>query len=178
MLPIKNIKLPKSNEPGSFGAIRKFDIHTGVDLYCEYYTPVYAIEDGYIKRFGQFTGKSAGSPWWKDTDFILIQGKSGCILYGEIEREASLLKPMLGEFITAGTLLGYVIPVLKIDKGRPMNMLHIELYSHDYDGDGVIWNLTESCPDQLWDITPVLKREINRSKPFFKRILGYLGIDI
>ena len=32
------------DEPGLFGAVRKFDIHTGIDLYCEISTDVVAVE--------------------------------------------------------------------------------------------------------------------------------------
>jgi murein DD-endopeptidase MepM/ murein hydrolase activator NlpD len=178
MFPIKSkVKLPKSNEPGSFGFVRKHDIHTGVDLYCPHFTAVYAIEDGEIIRVGQFTGGQE-SPWWNDTDFILIKGKSGCILYGEIEVAAWFLRVTDGETVKKGDCLGYVIPVLKKDKGLPMTMLHIELYNPKYEGNGEIWKLNQPQPELLWDITPLLKRELNSEKPFLRRIFGYFGINI
>lgn len=178
MLPINcKIQLPKKTQPGSFGFVRKHDIHTGVDLYCNFREPAYAIEDGYIINRGHFTGYDE-SPWWNNTDFLLIQGKSGCILYGEIELAAWHVRGAVGDYVTAGSLLGYVIPVLKKDKGLPMNMLHIELYDRSYTGCGEVWKLNESQPIPLKDITPLLKREINRKKPIFKRLLGYIGIDI
>ncbi len=36
MFPLKNYKhnIPIGIEFGAFGVIRKFDVHTGVDLYC------------------------------------------------------------------------------------------------------------------------------------------------
>lgn len=180
MFPIKpyTYKFPKPEEPGSFGAIRKYDCHTGVDLYCQFMQPVYAIESGLIKRVGHFTGPKVNTPWWNDTDFILIEGKSGCILYGEIQLPSHFIKPTENEYVDEGTLLGYVIPVLKKDKGRPMNMLHIELYEHGYDGDGVVWERRDPRPKQLQDITPLLKREFNRQKPIFRRLLGHIGINI
>ena len=39
-------KIPAANR---WGAVRKFDNHTGVDLFCDPGTPVYAIEDGEVK---------------------------------------------------------------------------------------------------------------------------------
>ena len=38
----------KDDHPGAFGAIRKFDVHTGVDLYCKKRTPICAVEDGEV----------------------------------------------------------------------------------------------------------------------------------
>lgn len=156
MFPLKSkVTLPAKNEPGSFGFPRKHDVHTGVDLYCSKNEPVYAIEDGFIVRSGRFTGASVGSPWWNETDYILIKGASGAILYGEI----SLNEPQ-SFHVQEGQLLGWVKPVLKTDKGLPMNMLHIELYDRTYTGDGVVWELYHSQPSQLMDITPILKREL------------------
>jgi len=180
MFPILHFKnkLPTKTEPGSFGFIRKHDIHTGVDLYTETKELIYTMEDGYVVRTGHFTGEQVGTPWWNNTDYILIRSKSGCILYGEIELVPQFIRPMVNEFVEAGTVIGYVKPVLKKDKGRPMNMLHIELYDHNYNGDGVVWNLNEPKPEQLRDITPLLKKEFNRQKPLFRRLLGYIGINI
>lgn len=39
--------------------------------------PVVAIVD--------FTGQSAGSPWWNETKAVLVESKSGVICYAEIE---------------------------------------------------------------------------------------------
>lgn len=176
MLPISSkIILPKKNEPGSFGCVRKFDVHTGVDLYCSLHEPVYAIEDGIIIGVGHFTGYEE-SPWWNDTDYILIRGKSGCILYGEIQVSAHLVHGAEGDSVKAGDFLGQVVPVLKKDKGRPLNMLHIELYDGSYTGSGVVWKLNETKPKELKDITPILKREIFKNKPIIKNILHYAGI--
>lgn len=179
MLPFKcHITLPLKTEPGSFGFVRKHDIHTGVDLYCEEGEPVYAIEDGEIIKVGHFTGEQCGTAWWHNTDFVLIRSKSGNILYGEIKVAPYLLRGAEGSHVHEGMFLGCVTPVLKKDKGRPMNMLHIELYSNDYVGDGVVWDLNQPCPEHLRDITPLLKREIRRSKPVLKRLLSYIGINI
>lgn len=178
MFPLQSYKhkIPTSKQPGGYAAVRKYDIHTGVDLYCNENDNVYAIESGVIIRSGHFTGEQAGSPWWNNTDFILVKGKSGCILYGEIQLSPYFLRGAIGDQISEGTILGKVIPVLKKDKGLPMNMLHIELYKPRYQGEGVIWNLNTPKPEPLKDITPLLKREFNREKPFLRRLLGYIGI--
>lgn len=58
--PIKDkFSLPTSE--GVFGAKRKFDMHTGIDLYCTEQTPVYAIEDGIVIGVENFTGPNADS---------------------------------------------------------------------------------------------------------------------
>ena len=47
--PLKNInKIPKKPHPAAFGSIRKFDIHTGVDLYCNPGDSVVSILDGEV----------------------------------------------------------------------------------------------------------------------------------
>jgi len=160
MLPLKcKIQLPTDTEPGRFGAVRKFDIHTGVDLYCDDGEPVYAIEDGTIINHGRFTGASIGFPWWEETDCICIKGKSGIILYGEITIREELLNRI---WIKEGELIGHVKRVLKVDKGRPMSMLHIELYNENYVGHWVEWTLDQPRPTGLEDITPILQKELEK----------------
>jgi len=75
MFPIKN-PYQWPDHPGTFGAIRKFDIHTGVDLYCDHGTKVYSIEPGLVISVENFTGSLAESPWWNDTQAVLIKGVS------------------------------------------------------------------------------------------------------
>lgn len=80
--------IPKSQEghPGAFGAIRKYDIHTGVDLYVQQHNSntVKAVEDGVVVSVVDFTGPAAESPWWNATKAILLEGKSGVVCYGEV----------------------------------------------------------------------------------------------
>ena len=122
----KFTSLPIFPHVGSFGAIRKFDIHTGVDLYCVEGTEVIAVEDGIVKNVGPFTGVLTNSPWWEDTDFVSVTGKTGTVVYGEI---VSQLSP--GQKIKQGQNMGYVKRVLRKDKGRPTSMLHLELIVND-----------------------------------------------
>ena len=85
--PLKNpfLYIPTYPHLGAFGASRKHDIHTGVDLYCNAGDSVYAVESGIVKAKGVFTGKKNGTGWWNDTDYIIVSGKSGNVVYGEIE---------------------------------------------------------------------------------------------
>lgn len=151
-------KMP--DEPGLFGAIRKFDIHTGVDIYTYPGMPVLAVEDGIVVKIEDFTGEKAGSPWWNDTEAVLIEGVSGVVCYGEI---APLKSIQVGVQIRRGDCLGCVLPVLKKDKGRPMTMLHLELYEHGT-RETVLWGLGEEKPKTLKDPTPYLLRTLGLSE--------------
>lgn len=139
--PLKNL-LPISSE-GSFGALRRYDIHTGIDLYCENGDEVYSIEDGIISAIVDFTGPCAGSPWWNDTKAVFVEGMSGAVLYGEIE---PLIK--VGDKIQAGDLIGKVIQVLKKDKGKPLCMLHLECYTKGTT-EPVWWYIGDTKPYNL-----------------------------
>lgn len=129
---------------GVFGAVRKHDIHTGIDLYCREYSEVFAIEDGVVVNICDFTGEKADSPWWENTQAVLIEGESGVILYGEVSTNLNI-----GDIIKEGQMIGNVLRVLKKDKGLPTTMLHLELYKPGYRGCGEIWNLNEDKPEVL-----------------------------
>lgn len=149
--------LPKHDEPGSFGAVRKYDIHTGVDIYCNTKDCVIAVEDGEVIDKGAFTGKQVNTDWWNDTDYIVVKGKSGYVLYGEIE--PSELK--IGNKVKKGEFISFVKPVLDYDKIRKdirnhsNVMLHLELYK-EYNKP-ILWNLNEKRDKNLLDPTPYLK---------------------
>ena len=139
------------DDPGKFGAIRRHDIHTGIDLYCNEGAAVYAIERCRVTQIIPFTGPAAESPWWNETWAIVVAGELGYILYGEI-----LPNPFLkvGQQISEGYRLGWVEKVLKHDKGRPMTMLHLELY--DRDMEPVWWDLNTPQPEGLLDPTKLI----------------------
>ena len=84
MFPLQT-KYRWPDKEGKFGAVRKYDVHTGVDLYCESGSAVHAVEDGIVVNIENFTGPLAGSSWWNDTKSVLIEGKYGVVCYGEIE---------------------------------------------------------------------------------------------
>lgn len=145
------VPVPQPPAFGAFGARRKFDVHTGVDLVAPVGTPVLAIEDGIVAILGPFTGPEAGCPWWLPTDCVLVEGDSGVFLYGEIE-------PMVErwEAVEEGQVIGRVLRVLRTDKGYPTSMLHLELYAPGYRDPGEIWALDAPRPAPLRDPTPIL----------------------
>jgi len=145
-----------SQHPGSFGAERKYDVHTGVDLYTKENDPVYAIEDGIVVKVDIFTGPALGHTWWKHTFAVMVEGDSGVINYGEII-------PVVNkdQTVRMGNLIGYVAPVLPEGKERPdipghsRSMLHVELYEKGT-REFVEWKLGEEKPSNLLDPTDLL----------------------
>jgi len=146
---------PAPGSPGAFGVARKHDIHTGVDLYCPEGTSVFAVEPGVVVAILPFTGPKADSPWWNDTDCILVQGEQHVLCYGEIA-PADL---KVGDTVEAGRLLGWVTRVLQKDKGRPMTMLHFERYTLGTT-EPVWWKLGEPWPENLLDLTRLLIEQL------------------
>ena len=162
MFPLKNYKydIPKADDLGAFGVKRKFDTHTGVDLYCNESDVVFAIEDGEVLAIRPFTGEIAGFPWWNDTWAVAIKGASGIINYGEVHPWE---KWRVGDKIKEGEFIGFVIPVLKVDKGKvpSTSMLHLELYN-DYNGEWIEWTLNTPQPSNLLDPTGLLVTELKK----------------
>ena len=157
MFPLKNYQyqIPEGHHPGAFGFERKHDIYTGVDLYCQKGDAVHAIEDGVVIAVEPFTGEIAGFPWWNNTYAMAIRGASGIVNYGEIEPLPNI---RVGDTILEGQVLGVVIPVLKVDKGKvpSTSMLHVELYN-SYDGHWIEWELGKEQPKGIEDPTTLLK---------------------
>ena len=150
--------IPKFYEPGAFGAIRKFDIHEGVDIYTHADAPVYAVEDGVVTAVYEFTGKNANCSWWNPTWCVKVEGKSGVVTYGELSKPTI----EIGECVLGGvTVVGHVTPVLRPTKYRPdirnhsVAMLHIELRTETCHLDG--WQLDGNRDKLLLDPTPYLK---------------------
>lgn len=159
-------KIPKENR---FGAVRKHDIHTGLDIFTIPFMTVVAYEDGVVTNVCDFTGDRVGSPWWNNTQAVCVEGESGVILYGEISPHPSLTnwKEQAPLKVKKGQILGTVLPVLKTDKGKPTSMLHIELYEHGYRGDGEVW-ITER-PKLLLNVETLF-----RTKNPLKKIYEYI----
>ncbi len=149
-IPSVDKSIPGKDTQGYFGAVRKHDIHTGVDIYCSPGCKVLAVESGVVIKIEIFTGPAAGSPWWEETMALWIEGESGVVVYGEI-------KPVVkvGDVINAGDLIGQVQTVLTKDTGLPMTMLHLELYSNDMI-ETVWWKHGEEKPLELLDPTDLL----------------------
>ena len=146
--------------PGQFGAVRKHDIHTGVDLYTYPGMPVLAVEDGVVVGIEIFTGPRAESPWWNETEALLVEGVSGVVCYGELAVQSGL---EIGSKITQEQCLGCVKTVLKKDKGRPRTMLHFELYQHGTK-ETVWWRRGERRPVNLLDPSEHLKAALDALK--------------
>lgn len=153
--------IPIKDHPGSFGIKRHQHIHTGVDLYAPYGTPVRTIEAGKIIAIQWFTGPSINMPWWNDTQAVYVEGVSGVFNYGEIQEYPNL---RIGDAVEEGQYIGYVVTVLKKYKGRPMSMLHIELYDHGYTDTWREWKIGDPKPKHLKDPTPIL---VQLQKQFF-----------
>lgn len=150
------VEIPYGDHVGAFGAARKSPahggyVHKGVDLYAAVGTPVFTVEDGIVVRNGPFTGIAAGSEWWLPTSAMYVAGKSGVVVYGEIETCAF----EIGETVKAGEFIGCVIRVLKKDKGRPTSMLHFAMLRHGCLGAGE-WEIDKPQPYNLVDPTPYL----------------------
>jgi hypothetical protein len=146
--------IPIYPHPGSFGVIRKNNNrHTGIDLYADDGTEVYACESGVILTIEPFTGKIDNSPWWNDTYCILIGGVSENICYGEIT-PLDVLK--VGDKLEHGQLIGHIKRVLLEGKerhdiiGHKPNMLHLEVYPNE------ITIVSEHWHDSLLDPTEKL----------------------
>lgn len=148
--------IPLTGHPGSFGHRRTKHTHQGIDLYAPTGTPVFAVEDGLIVSVYKFTGEHADppTPWWGNTWSVMIEGMSGVVNYGEIIPHPRL---QLGAPIERGAEVGRITPVLLKDKGRPMSMLHLELYRHGT-REPADWQKEEEVPDGLLDPTDHLVR--------------------
>lgn len=153
-----NIKVLSLTDAGSFGSVRKHDCHTGVDLYVEEGTPVFATEKCKVVDVSYFTGPNAipPCPWWLETFAVTVKLESNnlFLLYGEIDPAVHLY-----EELEQGALIGFVKRVLRNDKGLPTSMLHIEMYNkvlpaHPY------WKHGEQKPDGLLDPTEYIKQFI------------------
>jgi murein DD-endopeptidase MepM/ murein hydrolase activator NlpD len=158
---INETEIPLYPHPGSFGIKRKNHVHEGVDLYCEKNDSVYAIEAGTVINIMPFTGEIALSEWWNNTYCVLIEGSSGAFNYGEISPDPNL---KIGDIVEEGQEIGKVLTVLKEDKGRPMNMLHLELYAHGTLSPIKEWALHEEKVSHLLNPTDILLELANIPK--------------
>lgn len=149
------IEIPLGQHVGAFGVVRRHHVHEGVDLYASEGTTVVTMEEGVVVYIGPFTGPKAGSPHWNDTDMVMVEGASGVIGYGEITPLRGL---KVGDQVIARQEIGKIATVLKVDKGRPMAMLHLELYKHGVHKHIDEWPLHTAQPEQLLDPTPLLLR--------------------
>ncbi len=144
--------VPIPKHVGAFGVTRRFHVHEGVDLYCHDGDPVVCVEAGIVRCITPFTGAHAGSDWWNDTFAVIVEGEHGLINYGEIKPHPQLRE---GDRVQAGDRIGDILQVLRVDKGRPQSMLHVELYSPG-PIDLATWKPNRPRPPRLLDPTSLL----------------------
>lgn len=142
------------HHPGAFGVPRHLHVHTGVDLYAPHGCPVRAMESGRVVKVDWFTGPSINMPWWNDTRAVYIEGATGVFNYGEIQEYPGL---QVGDQVKQGDYIGHVVTVLRRYKGRPMSMLHLELYDHGHTDTWGEWKIGSPQPKHLKDPTPLLE---------------------
>jgi hypothetical protein len=94
-------------------------------------------------------------PWWNNTRAVYIEGNTGVFNYGEIQEVPGL---KVGDMVKEGQIIGSVLTVLKKFKGRPMSMLHLELYDHGYTDTWGEWKIGEPKPEHLQDPTPQFRK--------------------
>lgn len=161
--------IPENPHPGSFGQRRKYDVHTGVDLYAHDGAQVNAVEAGIVVEIVDFTGSKVidsdterPMSWWNDTKAILVKGASGVVVYGEVDPCGAYV----GQVVCPGQVIAKVKAVLPPDKFRPdiphhsNAMLHMELYTTqaaEKDFRWGTWKLGSERPNGLLDPTPFLK---------------------
>lgn len=155
--------VPKAPSQGAFGVARKHDVHTGVDLYTHNGAPVRALQAGEVVKIEDFTGAKAQSPWWNETQAVLVENDEGVIVYGEMTPKDGL---SVGSKIQAGDLLGQVKQVLKKDKGKnPPSMLHLE-YMRKGSRDTLWWQLGEPQPASLLSPDVLLSNNVYLSSEY------------
>lgn len=142
-------EIPIENHVGAFGVQRKNHTHEGVDFYAPEGSHVRAVEDGRVVVIEPFTGPLANSPWWLDTQCVLVEGASGVVVYGEISADVAV-----GEHVTRGQHIGRIARVLPKNKGRPQDMLHLELHTP---GTRTCPEWTHERPLTLLDPTPLCR---------------------
>lgn len=161
--------IPIGNHPGAFGFKRKRSHHCGVDLYTQEGASVYAVESGRVVGIEHFTGPQDTTPWYENTDAILIEGKSGVVCYGEIMPRgsqpqswaAAMSAIKVGDWVHKGQVVGFVTPVIPAGReqtypGWSRSMLHLELYKHGTKECCHRWELDSPMWDYLIDPTPFL----------------------
>jgi len=177
----RETEIPLPPHVGSFGHVRTFHTHEGVDLYANPGDHVVAVQDSIILNIIPFTGEHARSPWWENTWAVLALGSSGTICYGEITPHPTLT---IGQSLVAGQLIGKVKSVLKKDKGRPMSMLHLEAYRGSSIKpiclDHINGQVADISKTQLYDPTQNLLdslSQISHSTRFIKTEEGFINVD-
>jgi hypothetical protein len=157
--PAEEALLPLPPHPGAFGDVRLRHIHEGVDLYTLPDTPIYAIEDGLIVGVTPLSGGATRNAYWHDMEAVLVQGKSGLLVYGEL---APLKGLAPAQKVKAGELLGHIYPkgyhyknTNRKDEDEDHRFFHLELH-HPEIRLPTKWLVDQPKPETLHDPTPFL----------------------
>lgn len=139
---------------GRFGAARRHDVHSGVDLYAPPRAVVRAVETGVVVAVDPLFTGGPDSPWWQKTAAVMVEGASGVVLYGEVAAGVGV-----GQEVSAGEAVGEVAAVLRERPGKayrnPLSMLHLELYGRG--ARAAAWWLPGARPEGLLDPTGLLE---------------------
>lgn len=150
MFPVKIIQPFK--QCGSFGVVRRHDIHTGLDFYCEEGGDVACIREGVVIDVFQFTGVDVGTHWWNSTDAVVVECGNLIYVYGEVNPSVRI-----GQRLAVGDHVGNVARVLRTYKGAtPTSMLHLEVWEKAHYKKNFTWALGDEKPVGLFDPKEVL----------------------
>jgi|GEM_PF-1891379 len=158
----------ESHPRGKFGVVRKFDRHTGIDLYAPEGAGVVSMTSGVLHYVGPFTGPDVvcddypeGSNWWLPTNCVVVESPDHkFVLYGEITVDTDVQHKWDSDrhkVIEKGSLIGYVKRVLRHDKGTPVSMLHVEQLRKWTSRCPVVWGRDDrDPPEELLDPTSLI----------------------
>jgi hypothetical protein len=167
MLPVR-VTSP-FQDCGLFAAKRRFDLHAGVDFYCEEGAEVTNVFSGVVTDVFIFTGEEVGSPWWNTTQAVVVDCGAVTYVYGEVVASVNV-----GDCVEKGDILGAVTPVLKKDKGKtPQCMLHLEMWLSENYIKNFTWEIGQERPCGLLD--PLMPEEATYcGKWLIKTETGYI----
>jgi hypothetical protein len=151
--------------PAGFGARRKYNLHTGIDLFCEHMQPVASVEAGTIISLKDFSKRKNKSPWLNRTRVILIEGKTGVSAYCNVIERKGL---KVGDEVRSGEIIGNVVRLNKKKRRKDVCMLHLELYAKGT-RKRVTWSYNFPKPPQLLDPSKHLLGIITDSQVVYKR---------
>ena len=172
--PLKKYRgIPINNHPGAFGFRRKRCHHSGVDLYTDEGADIFAVEAGKVVGIEHFTGPQDSTPWYENTEAILIEGKTGVVCYGEMiprgynptSFASAMNRIAVGDWVKKGGYIGRVTPVIPVGReqaypGWSRSMLHLELYKHGTHECSHRWHLDAEMHPYLIDPTPFLREAL------------------
>ncbi|MBS3778170.1 MAG: M23 family metallopeptidase [Candidatus Thermoplasmatota archaeon] len=134
----KPFRFSKNQESGLFLKERTDRIHCGIDVYAPLKTPVFAVNNGLIRKIAEFTSPQQ-TEYWNTTYEIILESETNYFFrYAELDR----VLVNENDMVIAGDRIGLVGQVLNPDKIRKkhpkyiqklaikdkLSMLHFEMY--------------------------------------------------